>query len=221
MIFIHKRKWRITYHVWQHCIWYGDYLIIPRGTVYQLNFESSDNRFPVRWVPWTNYHSTTLPNDFGQMLEHSPFCERDIRRPSDLETHGERRGVSVLIKRKGTIFPICLRFASFWSCWLGWISLSVMLFYSQFWASDRKDSHAATNSPDLWKTILWFVHLFRDYTTTIHRQFLLPYHHSNIDSDEILYYVGICNFIEQEQYSKRSTHVASCRNSRTDLILVQ
>src|SRR5690606_9288592 len=69
---------------------YGDYLVIPRGTIYQMDFDGSDNRLFII----ESFGPVTTPkryrNAFGQLLEHAPFCERDIRKPSDLETYDEK-----------------------------------------------------------------------------------------------------------------------------------
>ena len=69
---------------------YGDYLIIPRGTIYQIDFDSEENRL----LHVESFSPIVTPkqyrNNFGQLLEHSPFCERDFRLPTNLQTHDER-----------------------------------------------------------------------------------------------------------------------------------
>ena len=63
---------------------YGDYLIIPKGTIYQIDFDTEDNR--ILYVE--SFHPIFTPkryrNNFGQLLENSPFCERDMRLPKNL-----------------------------------------------------------------------------------------------------------------------------------------
>ena len=65
---------------------YGDYLVVPRGTIYQMEFDDENNRLFII----ESYSPIRFPkryqNQFGQLMEHAPFCERDIRRPNDLET---------------------------------------------------------------------------------------------------------------------------------------
>src|ERR1700749_3514443 len=82
---------------------YGDYLIIPRGTIYQMEFDTEANRLfivesfsPIR--PPKRYL-----NSYGQLMEHAPYCERDIRQPEDLETHDEMCDCKILIKKQGLI----------------------------------------------------------------------------------------------------------------------
>jgi homogentisate 1,2-dioxygenase len=78
----------------------GDYLVIPRGTIYKLDFFQGENR-----LLFIESHSPVITprryrNEFGQMLEHSPFCERDIKRPETLETFDEKGDFEVRIKKQ-------------------------------------------------------------------------------------------------------------------------
>ena len=189
MIFIHKGSG--TLHTMYGAVEfsYGDYLIIPRGTIYKLIFDTEDNRF---LFVESNSPITTprrYRNDFGQLLEHSPFCERDIRRPVDLETHTEEGEFEVLIKKKGTIFPYV--YASHPFDLIGWDG------YHYPYAFSIHNFEPLTGRihmpPPIHQTfegnnfvICSFVPRMYDY----HPQAIpAPYHHSNIDSDEILYYV--------------------------------
>ena len=69
---------------------YGDYLVIPRGTIYQLHFKDDNNRLFIVESTSPIITPNRYRNKFGQLMEHSPFCERDIRKPSDLETYDEK-----------------------------------------------------------------------------------------------------------------------------------
>jgi homogentisate 1,2-dioxygenase len=69
---------------------YGDYIVIPRGTVYQMNFDTTDNRLLIiesRSPITTPRH---YRSEYGQLLEHSPFCERDIIKPTFVDPIDER-----------------------------------------------------------------------------------------------------------------------------------
>jgi homogentisate 1,2-dioxygenase len=89
MLFIHEGSGTLKTMYGNIDFKYGDYLIIPRGTVYQLTFNDTQNR--ILYVESFDpiFTPRRYRNDFGQLLEHSPFCERDIRTPSELETHRE------------------------------------------------------------------------------------------------------------------------------------
>ncbi len=77
----------------------GDYVVIPRGTVYTMEFSGSRNR-----LLFVESHGPVLTprryrNEFGQLLEHSPFCERDIVRPRNLQTLDVQGEFPVMIKK--------------------------------------------------------------------------------------------------------------------------
>ncbi len=69
----------------------GDYLLVPRGTTYRVAPGSPEQRFLVVEAfggpiePPKRYR-----NAFGQLLEHSPYCERDLHAPTELPVHEER-----------------------------------------------------------------------------------------------------------------------------------
>ena len=69
----------------------GDYVVIPRGVIYTIKFNSSENRLFVVESYTPVYTPKRYRNHFGQLLEHSPYCERDLRKPEKLETHNEKR----------------------------------------------------------------------------------------------------------------------------------
>src|SRR5690625_5508654 len=70
---------------------YGDYLVIPRGIIYQIEFDTEDNRLLIVETSDPVYTPKRYRNWFGQLLEHSPFCERDFRseeHTSELQSRG-------------------------------------------------------------------------------------------------------------------------------------
>jgi homogentisate 1,2-dioxygenase len=75
----------------------GDYIIIPFGTTWKMELRGETRFFtienPSQIEPPKRYR-----NNYGQLLEHAPYCERDIRVPTDLETHTERGGYEVQVK---------------------------------------------------------------------------------------------------------------------------
>lgn len=189
LIFVHKGSGNFKSMFGTIPFEYGDYLIIPRGTVYTLEFDSDDNRF----LFIESHGPITTPrryrNDFGQMLEHSPFCERDIKCPENMETHDETGEFDVMIKKKGTIFPYVYENHPFDA--VGWDG------YHFPYAFNIKNFEPITGRihmpPPVHQTfegknfvVCSFVPRLYDY----HPEAVpAPYHHSNIDSDEILYYV--------------------------------
>ncbi len=168
---------------------YGDYVVIPRGTIYQLHFDDEKNRLLVI----DSFTAIETPrryrNTYGQFEEHAPFCERDIRRPQNLETHDEVGEFKVLIKKQGIVYPYIYATHPFDA--IGWDG------YLYPWALSIHDFEPITGRvhqpPPVHQTfeahnfvICSFVPRLFDY----HPQAIpAPYNHSNIDSDEVLYYV--------------------------------
>ncbi len=87
---------------------YGDYLVIPRGIIYQIAFDTTDNKLLYVESHTPIYTPKRYRNQFGQMLEHAPFCERDIIRPDALETHDETGDFLMKIKKQGP----CIRWST-------------------------------------------------------------------------------------------------------------
>jgi len=104
IIFIHKGEGKLRTQFGNIDFKYGDYLVIPRGIVYQIQFNSEDNRLFIVQSFSPVYTPKRYRNWFGQLVEHSPYCERDIRPPSDLETHDEKGDFLVRIKKQDIIY---------------------------------------------------------------------------------------------------------------------
>ena len=167
---------------------YGDYLVIPRGTIYQLTFNDEKNRLFIV----ESFSPIRTPkryrNAFGQLEEHAPFCERDIKRPQDLETIDEIGDFNVLIKKQGIIYPYTYGTHPF--DFVGWDG------FHYPWAFSIHDFEPITGRvhqpPPVHQTfqaagfvICSFVPRLFDYHPL---SIPAPYNHSNIDSDEVLYY---------------------------------
>src|SRR5690606_2188644 len=85
---------------------YGDYLLIPRGIIYQIDFDTTDNRVLYLEAFSPLYTPKRYRNYFGQLLEHSPFCERDYKMPLELETHDEKGSFEVKVKKQGILHTL-------------------------------------------------------------------------------------------------------------------
>jgi homogentisate 1,2-dioxygenase len=170
----------------------GDYIIIPRGTTFRFKLasDSQDNRFL-----FIEAHGTIEPprryvNRNGQLLEHSPYCERDIRRPEELETHIEHGEFEVRLKIGERITSY---FYDFHPCnVVGWDG------YEYPWIFNIGDFEPITGRvhqpPPVHQTfqgpnfvVCSFVPRKLDYHPL---SIPVPYNHSNIDSDEMIYYVN-------------------------------
>ncbi len=190
MIFVHKGSGILRTIYGNIEFGYGDHLVIPRGTIYQLTFNSEENRlfivesfspirFPKRYV-----------NRAGQLLEHAPFYERDIRKPENLETHDKKGDFLVLIKRDNMIFPY--HYATHPFDLVGWdgyhypYALSIHEFEPITGRVHQPPPVHQTFEAHNFVTCAFVPRLY-DY----HPQAIpAPYNHSNVDSDEVLYYVA-------------------------------
>ena len=189
MIFIHKGEGVLRTMYGKLEFSYGDHLVIPRGTIYQLEFNGSDNRLFIV----ESYSPIRFPkrymNGEGQLLEHSPFYERDIRKPEVLETNDEQGDFLIMIKRNDMIYPY--HYASHPFDVAGWdghhypYSLSIHDFEPLTGRIHQPPPVHQTFEGRGYVTCAFVPRLY-DY----HPQAIpAPYHHSNVDSDEVLYYV--------------------------------
>jgi homogentisate 1,2-dioxygenase len=106
MIFVHKGSGTLRTFLGNIDFKYGDYLMIPRGMIYTMEFKDSDNRLFIVESHRPMYTPKRYRNYFGQLLEHSPFCERDIRRPKKLETHDEKGDFVIKVKKQNMLHEL-------------------------------------------------------------------------------------------------------------------
>ena len=86
IIFVHEGSGKLKTQYGELEFSYGDYLVIPRGSIYQIEFDKKDNRlFIVESFSPVRYPKKYL-SKYGQLMENSPYCERDIRQPENLQT---------------------------------------------------------------------------------------------------------------------------------------
>ncbi len=189
VIFIHEGQGLLKTMYGHLRFGYGDYLVIPRGTIYQLEFDGEQNRLFIV----ESHGPITFPrryrNDFGQLLEHSPFCERDIRKPDQLETFDEQGDFLVYIKKQDMLYPY--HYLNHPFDIVGWDGY---VFPFAFSIHDFEPITGRVHQPPpVHQTfdgknfvICSFVPRLYDYHPLA---IPAPYNHSNIDSDEVLYYV--------------------------------
>jgi len=189
VIFIHEGTGTLKTQYGQLPFSYGDYLVVPRGTIYQIEFTDANNRLFIV----ESFSPVTFPkrylSKYGQLLEHSPICERDIRKPQDLVTIDQKGEFLIHTKKKGLLYPIT--YANHPFDVVGWDGCEYP------YALSIHDFEPITGRvhqpPPVHQTfdahnfvICSFCPRLYDY----HPQAIpAPYNHSNIDSDEVLYYV--------------------------------
>lgn len=189
LFFIHEGSGVLTTQYGELTFSYGDYLAIPRGTIYQVQFNDENNRlliiesfspirFPKRYL-----------SKYGQLLEHSPFCERDIRPPQNLKAIDEKDDFVIKTRKKGIQYNI--HYGTHPFDVVGWDGCCYPFAFS---IHDFEPITGRVHQPPpVHQTfeannfvVCSFVPRLFDY----HPQAIpAPYNHSNIDSDEVLYYV--------------------------------
>ena len=189
VIFIHRGSGKLRTFLGNIPFEYGDYLVIPRGMIYQIEFDSEDNRLFIV----ESFSPIVTPkryrNQFGQLLEHAPFCERDIKRPSELETHDEKGDFTMKIRKENHMHTLVYATHPFDVA--GWDGYNYPYAFSIH--NFEPITGRIHQPPPVHQTfeghnfvICSFVPRLYDY----HPQSIpAPYNHSNIDSDEVLYYV--------------------------------
>ena len=189
LLFVHKGSGVLDTMYGSLKFAYGDYIVIPRGTVYQIKFDTPENKLLYIESFDPIFTPRRYRNDFGQLLEHSPFCERDINRPAYLQTFDEKSDFDIFIKKRGMIFPYT--YANHPFDVAGWDGYHYPYTFSIF--NFEPLTGRIHMPPPIHQTfesrnfvVCSFVPRLYDYHPLA---IPAPYHHSNIDSDEILYYV--------------------------------
>ena len=189
MIFVHRGSGTLKTMLGNLTFSYGDYLIIPRGVIYQIEFDTTDNRLLLVESFSPIYTPKRYRNWFGQLLEHSPYCERDIRRPANLETHDEQGDFLIKVKKQGVIHQYV--YASHPFDVVGWDGYNYPYAFSiHNFEPITGRVHLPPPIHQTFETSGFVVCSFCPRLYDYHPLSIpAPYNHSNIDSDEVLYYV--------------------------------
>ena len=189
VIFIHKGEGTLKTQLGNIDFGYGDYLVIPRGMIYQINFSSKENKHLLIESRHPIYTPKRYRNWFGQLLEHSPFCERDLRVPEKLETFDQKGSFIVKIKKEGVLYDY--EYASHPFDVVGWDGYNYPYAFS---IHDFEPITGRIHQPppvhQTFETPAFVICSFCPRLYDYHPESIpAPYNHSNIDSDEVLYYV--------------------------------
>ncbi len=166
----------------------GDYVVIPKGLTYQFQYSQGDRflltqslqpiRFPKRYL-----------NHQGQFLEHSPICERDLKLPTVLETIDTCEETTIIIRRGGRYFEQVMNHHPFDT--VGWDGC-----YYPFAISIHDFEpivgrlHLPPPIHQIFESKHFVVCNFVPRLFDFHPEAIpAPYYHSNIDSDEVIFYI--------------------------------
>jgi len=189
LLFVHKGSGVLRTHLGNLDFKYGDYLLIPRGVIYKIDFDDENNRLFIVESRRPIYTPKRYRNWFGQLLEHSPFCERDLRQPQDLETHDEVGDFVIKVKKNNEIFNMV--YATHPFDVVGYDGYNYPYAFS---IHDFEPITGRIHQPppvhQTFETDAFVVCSFCPRKYDYHPESIpAPYNHSNIDSDEVLYYV--------------------------------
>lgn len=187
--FLHKGEVRFRSQFGNLDLGPGDYLVIPYGVTWQMLLKSEDACFFTIECPSQVQPPKRYRNQHGQLLEHSPYCERDIRVPTELETHDEEGEFEVRVKARNELHRHIL--AQHPLGVVGWDG------YLYPWVFNIHDFEPITGRvhqpPPVHQTfdahnfvVCSFCPRLFDYHPLA---IPAPYNHSNVNSDEVLYYV--------------------------------
>lgn len=189
VIFVHEGKGVLHTMYGDLPFGYGDYLVVPRGTIYQIKFDGLDNRlFIVESFSPVRFPKKYL-SKYGQLLEHSPYCERDIRPPQDLMTNDQSGDFLIQTKKKGMLYG--LHYANHPFDVVGWdgccypFAFSIHDFEPITGRVHQPPPVHVTFEASNFVLCSFCPRLFDYHPNAVPA----PYNHSNIDSDEVLYYV--------------------------------
>jgi len=190
IVFVHHGKgWllseygKIKFDEW-------DYLIIPKGTTYQLKFDDYKNNKVFIIESDTPYEIPShFRNEYGQLTEEAPYYERDFRVPEYMEPIDKIADFKLMLKVRNKIFEFRLPHHPFDV--VGWDGfLYPYAFNIKEYAPKVGKIHLPPPIHLVFKTEHFVICNFVPRLYDFHPQAIpAPYYHSNVDSDEVLYYV--------------------------------
>jgi homogentisate 1,2-dioxygenase len=203
VIFVHRGTGKLKTLLGNIEFKYGDYLVIPRGVIYQIEFNNIDNRLFIVESKSPIYTPKRYRNWFGQLVEGAPYSERDFHPPSELETYKDSGEFLIKVKKQDTIHEYI--YAAHPFSVIGWDGYN---YPYKFSIHDFEPITGMIHQPPpVHQTfesskfvICSFVPRLYDYHPN---SVPAPYNHSNIDSDEVLYYVD-GDFMSRNNISKGS-----------------
>ncbi|MBR9727051.1 homogentisate 1,2-dioxygenase [Shewanella intestini] len=190
IIFVHQGSGKLQSEYGEIAVKQWDYLVIPRGTIYQLAFDDYQD---VRLFIIESASMVEVPkhfrNEYGQLLESAPYCERDIRTPQLTEAIVEQGEFPLVCKFGEQYQQTTLQWHPFdligWDgCVYPW-AINITEY-----APKVGKIHLPPSEHIIFTGHNFVVCNFVPRLYDFHPQAIpAPYYHNNIDSDEVLYYV--------------------------------
>jgi homogentisate 1,2-dioxygenase len=189
LVFVHRGTGMLRTQLGNIAFEKGDYLLIPRGMIHCFEFDGTENRLLYLEAHNPLYTPKRYRNWFGQLLEHSPYCERDYKLPLELETHDQAGSFEIKIRKQGILHSVV--YASHPFDVVGYDGYNFPYGFSIY--NFEPITGRVHQPPPVHQTfeskgfvVCSFCPRLYDYHPL---SIPAPYNHSNIDSEEILYYV--------------------------------
>lgn len=166
----------------------GDYVVVPRTVIYKLHFHEGPVRLLIIESASPVETVKRYRNELGQLLEHAPYCERDIRPPHELITEADKAPHLIKIKKGGFLHHYHYDHSPLdlvgWDGFLWPYAFSIHDFEPITGRIHQPPPVHQTFQGNNYVICSFVPRLFDYHPLSIPA----PYNHSNIDSDEVLYY---------------------------------
>jgi homogentisate 1,2-dioxygenase len=166
----------------------GDYVVIPRTVIYKIEFTEEPTRLLIIESMSAIETVSRYRNKLGQLLEHSPYCERDIHPPQEIFTEKEKGEYLLKIKKQGFLHQYLFEHSPFdlvgWDGFLYPYTFSIYDFEPITGRIHQPPPVHQTFQAHNFVICSFVPRLFDYHPLAIPA----PYNHSNIDSDEVLFY---------------------------------
>lgn len=189
VVFVHEGSGILKTQFGDLAFGQGDYLVIPRGMIQQFHFDTAENRLFIVESSHPVYTPKRYRNWFGQLLEHSPYCERDLRTPVLGPASDEMGDFTIKVKKEDMLHSYTYAAHPFGV--VGWDGFNYPYAFS---IHDFEPITGRVHQPppvhQTFETGAFVICSFVPRLYDYHPESIpAPYNHSNIDSDEVLYYV--------------------------------
>jgi homogentisate 1,2-dioxygenase len=182
-----------------------DYIIVPKGVTYRMEFEHeksevrgqrSDDAHPPKFIVIETANGSHIrpppryvSKSTSQFLEHAPYCERDLKLPQLPLTYDEAGKFEVRIKARDSVHSYVydyhpLDVVGWDGCYYPYI------FNIDDFSPIVAKHHMPPPTHQTFEAHNFVICSFCPRPLDFHPQAIpVPYNHSNLDSDEVLYYV--------------------------------
>jgi homogentisate 1,2-dioxygenase len=166
-----------------------EYVVIPRGTTYRVVLGEG----PHTWLTFATPGEIETPNRYrnryGQLTEAAPFSHRDFHPPADLETHTERGDHELVVRVRGGYQHFTLDYHPFdvvgWDGYVYPYTFNIHDFEPKAGRIHQPPPvHQTFQGPNF--VICSFCPRELDWDP---EAVPIPYVHSNLQSEEVIYYV--------------------------------